>query len=136
MKKHILAWQRHKILYWICMWSISWFINYLYCWIYSNYILHKNVNKTIQEPDWHIWLAFCFILKLEITVLFALIRFHSLHHLLSFAVTQCHLLSLVAISCHSLSFVLTRFHSLYHSLSLVVPLVVIPCTSRLSFYKQ
>ena len=30
--------------------SISGFINYLYCWIYSSYILHKKLNKIFQEP--------------------------------------------------------------------------------------
>ena len=30
-----LAWYKHKI-YWKYMSSISWFINYLYCWIYSS----------------------------------------------------------------------------------------------------
>ena len=38
-----------------------------------------------------------------------------------------HLLSLVVIRCHSLSFVITGCLSLYHSLSIVVPLVVIRC---------
>ena len=57
-----------------------------------------------------------------------------------------HSLSLVVIRCHSLyhslSLVVIRCHSLYHSLSFVVTrchslsLVVIRCTTRLSFYKR
>ena len=47
--------------------------------------------------------------------------------------TCCHLLSLIVICCcHSPSFIFTRCHSL----SLVVPLVVTRCTTRLSFYKR
>ena len=88
-------------------------------------------------------MAFCFIFKLKIT----------LFYLLSFAFIRCTIpclsLSLIAICCHSLSFIDTRCHtlllvvplvvirctSLCHSLSLVVSLVVIRCTTRLSFYK-
>ena len=70
-------------------------------------------------------MAFCFILKLKITLFLPL---------LSFAVTHCHLLSLVVIRCHSiyhfLSFAVTRFVTLCRYLSLVVPLVVIRCTTR------
>ena len=46
--------------------------------------------------------------------------------------TFCHSLSLIVICCHSLPLVVIRCHSLYHSLSFVVPLVVIRCHS-LSF---
>ena len=56
-------------------------------------------------------------------------------HSLSFAVTLCHWLSLVVICCQLLSFVVIRCLSLYHLLSLVVPLVVTRCITRLSFYK-
>ena len=30
----------------------QWFINYLHCWIYSSYILHKKLNKVLQGPVW------------------------------------------------------------------------------------
>ena len=39
--KEILAWYRDEILYWKYMSSTSRFINYLYCWMYGSYILHK-----------------------------------------------------------------------------------------------
>ena len=75
-----------------------------------------------------------FSLKHKIT-LFYLLSFVFIYHSLS-----CHSLSLIVIFCYSLSFVVTCCHSLLfvvtccatrcHSLSLVVPLVVIRCTSR------
>ena len=34
-------------------------MNYIYCFIYN--MLHKKLNKILQEPD-------CFILKLKITL--------------------------------------------------------------------
>ena len=46
--------------------------------------------------------------------------------------TCCHLMSLIVICCHSWSFVVSR----RLSSSLVVPLVVTRCTTRLSFYKR
>ena len=67
------------------------------------------------------------------SLLFAVIRCHSLYHSLSIVITRCHLLY------HSLSlgallvvFIITR----YHLLSLDVPLVVTRSTTRLSFYKR
>ena len=50
IEKHeeILTCQRHKILHWNYMSSTSRFINYLYCWIYSKYILQKKI-KLIPE---------------------------------------------------------------------------------------
>ena len=110
--------------------SIFRFISYLYSWLYTSYILHKNLSSF-----WN-----CFILKLKITLnlkfYFLSFVFHSLYHSLSFTVTHCHFLSLVAILCHSFSFalplVVTRCHSLFHSLSLVATRCFIRCHS-LSF---
>ena len=119
---------RHKLLYWKNVSSFYSFINYLYCWTYNNYILHKKLKKTLQEPDWFFlsfwnlkslnftcshW--FSLILLLDIifccSFLFVVTRYHSLSlvvtcsHLLSLFVpiidTRCHSLSLV-IHCHSL----------------------------------
>ena len=95
---------------------ISRFINYLYCWIYSNYILPKNLNKILQEPDWP-FVSFCFI-----------IPFYLLSLVLSLAVICGHLLSLFITCCYSLSLVVTRCHSL--------SLVVTQWTTRLSFIKR
>ena len=85
-------------------------------------------------------MAFCFILKLKITL------FYLLSFVFICCTTPCHSLSLIVICYHSLSFVvtrclslsfvvtqfITRCHSLYHSLSFVVT----RCTTRLSFYKR
>ena len=77
-------------------------------------------------------MAFCFILKLKIT-LFYLFSFVFIHcttpvthsHLLALAVTHSHLLALAVICCYSLSLVVIRCHCIYHSL----PFVVIRCHS-------
>ena len=76
----------------------------------------------------------CFILKHKITLYYLLpfvfIHFITICHSLSLMVifvTRYHSLSLVVIHCHSLSPAVIYCHSLYHSLSLVVPLVVIRC---------
>ena len=111
--EEILKWQRHKILYWKYMSSISQFINDLYYWIYSSYILRKKLNKVLLETE-------CFILKLKITLFY----FPSFFFIRS--TTLCHSLSLivsVVSLCHSLSLVVTS----WHSLSGVVPVVVILC---------
>ena len=99
-------------------------------------------RKNCNHPFFEVNVSFLLVVSLFFT------RCQSL----SFVVTQCNLFSLVvplvATRCHSLSFVpfvpfvVTR----RHSLSLVVPLVVtrcqslslvvIQCTSRLSFYKR
>ena len=50
--KEILEWYRHEILYWKYISSVSPFMNYLGCWICSNYILHEKLNKILLEPDW------------------------------------------------------------------------------------
>ena len=91
------------------MTAISPFINYLYCWIYSSYILHKKLNKILQEPDWS-FVSFSFITLL-----------HLLSFVLSLAVIRCHSLAFFITRCHSLSLVpfvatlFTNFHSLNHS---------------------
>ena len=99
------------------MLSTSWFINYLYCWIYSSYILHKKLNKILL----------CLILKPKTrhAILLTLIRFHSLQHPLSFVVTHCYLLLPVVIRCNSLLFNVIRCTTLCHSLSLDVQLFCI-----------
>ena len=90
----------------------------------------------------------CHLLSLAVTrcttrchsLSLVVIRCHWLYHSLSFVVTRCHSLSpvvpLVVSGCHSLSFVITRcttrYHSLYHSLLLVVSLVVTRCCHSLS----
>ena len=98
------------------------------------YILHKNWIKLFKNQ---IGLLFHFETSNHSTLL-TLIRFNSFYHSLSFAVTHCHFLLLVVIRCHLLSPIVTYCHSLsflvtrctihchsYHSLSFVVPLVII-----------
>ena len=86
----------------------------------SSYILHKKLNKVIQESFVSFWniKSFYFTYSYSFYICF---------------ITRCHSLSLIIIFCYLLSFVVTGFHSLplfvirshsvYHSLSLVVPLV-------------
>ena len=80
----------------------------------SSYILHRKLNKIIQEADWPSRLAFCFFWNIKSL-------YFTYSHSYSFA------LSLAVIRCHSLSFLVTHCHChlLYHSLPLVVSLVVI-----------
>ena len=127
----------------------------------SSYILHRKLNKIIQEADWPSRLAFCFFWNIK-SLYFT--YSHSYSFVLSLAVIRCYSLSFFITRCHLLSFVVTccntSCHSLYHSysfavpldvihchsLSFVVPLVVIrchslsfnvtQCTTRLSFYKR
>ena len=127
----------HEILYWQYMSSISQFINDLYCWIYSSYILHKKSSKILQEPDWpfvSLWnlKSLCFICSHSFSFVVPLpaIRCHSLSlvinccHSLLLVVTPCHSFFTRFITlCHSLSFVVTRCTTLCYSLSLNVPLV-------------
>ena len=93
--------------------------------------------------NWINQIGLCLILKLKIT-LFYLLSFVFIRFII-----RCHLLSLIVIfgtCCHSLSFAVTRcticYHSLYHSLAMVVPLIITRCHSmyhsstRLSFYKR
>ena len=117
--EEILAWHKHKILYWKYMSSIPWFINYLYFWIYSSYTLHKKLEKILQEPDWPLvsfwnlkWLYF--------------ICSNSFLFVVPLPVIRCYSLSYVITRCLSLSFVTTRFITRCHSLSLIV----IRCTTR------
>ena len=129
--EEILAWYRREILCCKYLSSISQFINYPYCWIYSSYILHKKLNKILQELDWP-FVSFWNLKSLYFNC------FHTFSFVVPLPVIHRHSLSLVVTRCHSLWLVVTRCttrnHSLYHllsfvvtrchSLSLVVPLVV------------
>ena len=64
-------------------------------------ILHKNLNKILEEPDWPF-----VILKLKI---------------INFIFSLWFILALAVICSHSLTFIVTRCHSFYHSLSLDLP---------------
>ena len=151
--EEILAWHKHKILYWKYMSSIPWFINYLYFWIYSSYNLHKKLEKILQEPDWPFvsfwnlkWLhficsnSFLFVVPLPVihcySLSFVITRCLSLSFVTTRFITRCHSLSLIVIRCttrcHSFSFAVIRCNTRCHSLSLIVT----RCTTRLSFYKQ
>ena len=103
----------------------------------SSYILYKKLSKIYSGTR----LAFCFIVKYIITVFYLLsfvfICFINRGHALSLIVIFYYALSLVSFivtRCHSLSFVVplvvirctTRQHSLYHALSFVVT----RCTTR------
>ena len=106
--------------------SISRLTNYLYCWLYSRYIMHKKLNKILQKPDWPL-ISFWNLKSLYFTCS------HSFSFVLPLPVIRCQSLSfvsLVFICCHSLSPVATRCaircHSFYHSLSFVVT----HCTTR------
>ena len=118
--------ETQNIFYWKFMSSIFRFINYLYCWICSKYILHKELTRS----------AFYFILKLKIT-LFCLLSFfvtRYTHLLFSYS-----LQSIVVLICcsrctrctqslysfaHLLSFVVTRCTTRCRSLSFVLPLLL------------
>ena len=113
----------------------------------SSYILHRKLNKIIQEADWPSRLAFCFFWNIK-SLYFTYSHSYSFvwsltvirSYSLLFFVTRCHLLPFIVTCCK------TGCHSLYHSLSFVVPLDVIHCHSlsfnvtrcstRLYFYKQ
>ena len=141
--EEILTWCRHEMLYWKCMSWICRFVNYLYCWIYSTYILHKKLNKILQESDW-LFVLFCHLKSLyficshsfSFVVQLPVIRYHSLLSV----ITRCHSLSLdlsfVVTRCHSLSLDLSFVVTHCRYLSLFVPLVATRCTTCLSFYKQ
>ena len=96
----------------------------------SSYILHRKLNKIIQEADWPSRLAFCLIWNIK-SLYFT--YSHSYSFVLWLAVIRCHSLSFFLTRCHSLSLVVTcyttRCHSLYHSLSFVVPLDITRCTT-------
>ena len=101
--------------------SISRFINFRYCWIdtvHSSYILHKKLNKILQEPDWS-FLSFWNLKLLYFTCC------HSYSFVVPLPVICCDLLSFVVTCCHSLSLGIIRFYSLS-----LVTLVVIRCTTR------
>ena len=84
----------------------------------SSYILHKKLNTIIQEPDWPS-VSFWNIKSLYFTYC------RSYSFVLSLAVIHCHFLLLVVIRCYSLSFIVTHCTTRCHSLSLVVPVVVV-----------
>ena len=114
--------EKHKILHWKYMSSISQFINNLCCWIYCCYTLdilfHSETKITLFYLLSFVLLRFH---SLNYSLLFAVIRYHKLYHLLPFAVTRCCSLSFVVTCC------ITRCYSL--------PLIVTRCNFRLSFYK-
>ena len=102
--------QRLKIIYW--KYVINFPIYKLVIVISnSGYMFHKKLNKILQDLA-YLFVSFWNFLKITIfyLVLFVFIRF----------ITHCHSLSLIALFGYSLSFVVTH----YHSLPLVVPLVV------------
>ena len=86
----------------------------------SSYILHRKLNKIIQEVDWPSRLAFCFFWNIK-SLYFT--YSHSYSFVWSLAVTNCHFLLLVVIRCHllyhSLSLAVIRCTTCCHSLSLV-----------------
>ena len=89
----------------------------------SSYILHRKLNKIIQEADWPSRLVFCFFWNIK-SLYFT--YFHSHSFVLSLAVIRCHPLSFFVTCCRFFTCCITRCHSL----SLVVSLVVIRCTTR------
>ena len=121
----------------------------------SSYILHRKLNKIIQEADWPSRLVFCFFWNIK-SLYFTYSHLYSFA--LSLAVIRCHSLSFLVTHCHSLSLAvplvatrcITCCHSFVvpldvipcYSLSFVVPRVVIRCHSihtwytRLSFFKR
>ena len=125
MKKYLHDTNRKYYFENICH---EWFTNYLYCWIYSSYILHKKLNKILLEPDW----SFVSFWNLKSQFF---IGSHSFSFVVPAPVIRYHLLSFVITRYHSLSLVVIRCHSTYHSLPLLVircqslPLVVIHCLS-------
>ena len=80
---------------WKYMPSLSRFINHLYCWIYSSYILYKKWNKTLRETDWP-FASFWDLKAIHFTY----------SHFFSFVVP------LAVIRCHSLSFAVSFYHLL------------------------
>ena len=100
----------------------------------SSYILHRKLNKIIQEADWPSRLAFCFFWNIK-SLYFTYSHSYSFVlslAVMSFAVTHCHFLLLVVIRCHSLSLAVPNVVTRCHSLSFDVT----RCTTRLSFYKR
>ena len=94
-------------------------------------IIHSlkcTVPFSLVVPLLSLAVTHCYLLSL--VVIRCIIRYHLLHHSLSFVVILCHSLY------HSLSFFITCCTTRCHSLSPVVPLVVTRSTTRLSFYKR
>ena len=108
-------------------------------WIYSSYVLHKKLNKILQEPDW----PFVSFWNLKSPYF---ICFHSFSFVVPLPLIRCHSLLFVIICYLSLSFIVILCHLIYYSLSLVglrcrsfyhsLSFVVTWCTTRLSFYKR
>ena len=86
----------------------------------SSYILHRKLNKIIQEVDWPSRLVFCFFWNIK-SLYFTYSHSHSF--VLSLAVISCHSLSFFVTYCHSLSFFVTCYTTRCHSLSFDVQLV-------------
>ena len=119
---------------------ISQFVNNLHSWIYCSCTFHILFHSEPKITLFYL-LSFalircttrCYLLSFVITR--CITRCHS-----SFVVTRCHLLSLIITGCHSLSLVgplvVIPCTTRCHSLALVVPLVVTRCTTRVSFYKR
>ena len=88
----------------------------------SDYILHRKLNKIIQEADWPSLLTFSFFWNIK---LLYFTYSHSYSYVLSLAVIRCYSLSFFVARCNLLLFYVTccttRCHSLYHSMSFVVP---------------
>ena len=125
MKKYLHDWDAKYCFENICHHFLD-FINYIYCGIYRNYILHKKVNKIFQEPDWSFVLfwnlkSLYFTWSHLFSFVAPLVFIGCL--LLLFFITPCHSLSFVSTRCtnrchsmyHSLPFVAIRSHSMYHS---------------------
>ena len=70
----------------------------------SSYILHRKLDKIVQEVDWPSRLAFCFFWNIK-SLYFT--YSHSYSFVLSLAAICCHSLSYSVTRCHSLSFVVT-----------------------------
>ena len=87
----------------------------------SDYIMHRKLNKIIQEADWTSILAFSFFWNIK-SLYFT--DSHSYSYVLSLAVIRCYSLPFFVVRCNLLPFYVncctTRCHTLYHSMSFVV----------------
>ena len=98
----------------------------------SSSILHKKLNKIIQEPDWP------FVSFWNIKLFYSTYS-HSFSFVLSLAVIHCPSMSFFVTRCHSLWLFVIRYYDLslvviycttcYHSLYQLLSLVVTCCHS-------